>query len=303
LAPKENDPDISNLLPTMFKPYEGTLQLNNINTAIANGFRRVILSELPIKAMKFKSSSFSTTDPFILVDFVQGRFRNIPIDQNISTDTIFSLDVTNKTERLLEVKTKDLKIIKGTNRLPFNSTFTLFMLNPSKSVSISEIYIKIDYGYNHGGHSVTCNARSLPTDIEPFNTFTKTGIPSSIADPKNFKIIFISNGNMDAKDIIKLACKELINRLRDLKNIEIEYQNDIAIITKKESDTIGNIITKSVCELYPDIPSVTYYHNYIDNNLTVKLKTNLDASEVINKAIDYNISIIEKIKQGIIMRS
>ena len=310
INPKENDKDIIKLLPTMLIPYEVSLELHDVNVAIANGIRRVMLSEIPVKALKFRFNDFKTTDPFILVDFILSRIRNIPINQNIPINTILELDVINNTEDVIHIKTKDLKIIKGSysthtdKKLPFNETYTIAMLNPNKSLKITNIYIKSNYGYKYGGYSVACNARSIPIDIEPYNSFTKEGVKSSVSDPKKFRLTWCSNGNMSANDIFKLSCDEIINRLNNIKTFidSIELHKDISILRiNKESDTIGNILIKSICDDYPNISAATYNCNNVTHELIIRIRKNDNATDIINKTIDKNVKLLEKIKKLIII--
>ena len=303
LIPNETDKEISKLLPTILIPYHASFDINNINVAIANGLRRVILSELQVKSMKAKLKNFSTTDHFILGDFILNRLQNIPINQNIPDDTKFELDVINKTESIMNVKTKDIKILNTTHKkLPFNDTYTLIQLNPNKSLKISDIYIKKNYGYNHGGHSVACNVVSIPTDIDMYDSFTKIGVRSSISDPKNFKITFNSNGNMEADKIIISACEEIIRRLNNLKDRldTIEVQNDIHVLhIEHESDTIGNIIIKSINDLYPQISIATYNCNIVTHEMTIKIRSKDNAKDIINNVIDKNIKLLESLKKQV----
>ena len=74
---------------------------------------------------------------------------------------------------------------------------------------------------------------------------------------------------------------------------------DIAILKlNNESDTTGNLLVKAICELYPDISAVTYNVNDITKELTLRLRTNNDPKKIIEHAIDYNIKIINNIKQS-----
>ena len=298
---KEDNPVIRKLLPTVIFPYEASFELKNVNVAIANAIRRTIMGEIPVKSLFFSLDDFETTDPFILYDFVLTRIKNIPIDQSIDINTTYSLNIINKTEDIMEVKSKDLVMssrYSKHNKKYFNETFTITTLEPSREIHISKIFVKEDYANNHAGHTVAFNAISIQTDVEPYNSFTKKGIKSAIANPSNFKISFRSNGNMDAKDILKLACKEIINRLDDVRKYieDIQIREDFVYLQiDKENDTIGNILMKSISDDYPDIKAVTYHADPIQKNVILRMRTNNDPKDILENTIEKNINIFKKI--------
>ena len=278
LAPKISPKDNKELMPDNLHPYKASFEITGINEAVSNGLRRVIMTELPVKALYFDLDDLSTTDPFTLNDFVQTRLRNIPIDQKIPLNATFNLDFQNNTEDLIAVKSGNLQIKPGSTvkKLPFNIQYTLAEIKPNTNLKINNISVKRAHGYDFGGHTVAFSATSIPLDATPYNGFTKTGQHSSVANPKHFRITFISNGNMEAKEIVKESCNEIIMRLKmimellkdDLHKLDNEYKLNI----HGESDTTGNLIMRTVCDLYPDIPAITYDMNHISRILSLRIK-------------------------------
>ena len=107
---------------------------------------------------------------------------------------------------------------------------------------------------------------------------------------------------MSAYDIFKLSCDEIINRLNNIKTFidSIELHKDISILRiNKESDTIGNILIKSICDDYPNISAATYNCNNVTHELIIRIRTNDNATDIINKTIDKNVKLLEKIKKSI----
>lgn len=299
LIPNEPDKEISKLLPTVMHAYEGTFEIHNVNVAVANGIRRVMLSELPVKALWYDDVNFSTTNPFTLNDFTLTRIRNIPILQNVDDKFSCSLDVVNNTIDVLMVKSGQMKSNKP---LPFNETFTIAALEPNSSLHIKDIVVKTDYGYNFAGHSVACNVVCVPMDLTPYNGFTKTGTKSSISDPRNHRITFVSNGNMSSKNIIVASCSEIINRLKLIYDVldEISFIQDThVLIIKGETDTIGNLIMKTICEIYPDITACVYEVDTVAKKLTIRLRTQQSPKDIIKKALDANIATYTSLMKSI----
>jgi DNA-directed RNA polymerase subunit L len=296
LAPKIPDPKIAALLPNTLTPQHAEFELHGVHIGIANGLRRCIMSEIPIKAMNFDFADFTTNDPFILNDFISGRIRNIPIKQNVSEKATFSLDVQNQTEEIIYVKSGQIK-----GNLPFNETFTVTALEPNKFIKISKIYIETGYPYNYGGFVGATNVVCVPLDQIPYNNYTGEGVRSAISNPVNHKIAFNTNGTISPKDIIVSACGELTRRLNlalgELPNITVE-NNTYLFILHAENDTLGNMLMKTLVDMFPDLPTVTYTVDHINRNLTMKLISNVEVDGMITTAVKKCIEQLEMIKDS-----
>ncbi len=59
LGAKITDKSLKHLVPNVLIPKKVTVELNNINVAIANGLRRTIMGELPVKCLYFNYEDFS----------------------------------------------------------------------------------------------------------------------------------------------------------------------------------------------------------------------------------------------------
>ena len=295
ITPRIKDPEIQKLMPTTLKKYSVAFELVGVNVAIANGIRRVLVSELPAKAMTFDYSEFSTTDRYVLNDFVQKRIRNIPIMQSVTAATEFKLHVKNSTANNMVVKAADIRHVDGRTPTIFNTTFDLAVLQPNTEITINRIYIAEDLGYNDACHTLAFNVACVPLDVNMYNQYnTKPDqIHSGISDPRHHRITFNTNGTMDPKKIVSEACLNIIARLSSISAAQIESVADQHTLTiAGESSTIGNLLMKSIIELFPDIPACTFMVDQFSRKLQVKIRNAGAVDQYIAEAVKENIKVL-----------
>lgn len=282
ISPKMLQKDASKLLPNTLTPESCTFELHNVNVAIANAIRRVILLGIKTKIMTVDINSITTNDELSgFKEFIRDRIRNIPIKQSIPLNTKLRVDFRNGTQSPQYVMSGEM----GDNEW-FNKTIALTRVDPKRFIQIEDITIEEGYGYQSGHYAVAHAAYCVPIDIEMYNMYEKTGISSSVSNPMNHKIGFETNGCMDCKKIIARACKNILERLDNIAvNIELTALADIEILrVLNEDDTTGNIIVKTLCELYPKISFVTYKIDSIDRTLTIEIRDD-NAKHIIEVAI------------------
>lgn len=303
----KQEKEYKHLYPDKFTRKEVTFEVSGIHNALANAFRRTLSAEINVKALNADLESFETNDPFILNDFtIETRLRHIPILQSISTDSRYKLEVVNNTEAPMNVKSGMIEVVKGPAKLPFNSNFTLAVLQPGKTLKLPNIYVDTGYGYEFAGYNICSVVSAIPLDIVPIDLETCEGTPAAIADPHQFKFSFVSNGTIEPIELLKNCCTNIVERLKFVEEIlpSIETTEDLSILViAGESDTIGNMLTREIIELYPDIKYVTYSTNSVIRKMTFKLRTNDEPDKVIQNAINTLIkkissmlSIISKLK-------
>lgn len=295
LKPKVSDPEAARLLPTRYFPVEVSLELHGVNLAIANGIRRVLCSEYPTLVMNFAVGDFSTNNPSSLVDYVRDRIRNIPVDQSVNPSTVFRLNVLNETTEDIRVKSRSIESGKTT---PFNETFDIAMLSPGKFINIQKIYLEQTRGW--GGGVIACNCVSTSLDETPIDLNTGKGTPSSLSDPHVHRLSFVLNGTVDYKTAIRVTCDEIISRLNAVIKLipSVTSSGDMYYMTFKETDTIGNILLKGICEAYPEIPFATYNADPLAKTVTLKIKTNDDIEPILIDVCKRGISVLDRIKNG-----
>jgi DNA-directed RNA polymerase subunit L len=287
------------LLPKTLKPESCEFELHNVSLAIANGIRRAIISETKTRALTMLSDDFHTNDVFVkLPDFIISRIRCIPVKQSVSLNAVYKLSVTNNTADMMDVKTSHLT---GGPSNMFDETITILKLNPGKYVTIDKITIDEGYGYNFAGYSTAYGATCIPLDVIPYNMYTGEGVKSMVSDPRSHKIAFDTNGTIDCHNLISNACHEIIDRLENIRTMMYKLQqleDKYQLYINGENDTTGNIIMKTVCDLYKDIPMFIYTVDDINKGMRLDMQTD-DPNGIINGAIKYASDVLKKIASSL----
>ncbi len=304
LAPTVSKPEVVKLLPKTLTPMRVSFELHKVNNSVSNALRRTIACELLVKALYADYVPDISDDEFIIPEMILNRLVLIPIDQQCPDSTIFSLNVTNNNAHALDVKTSDIQLIGGGKhavKLPFNETFTICTLNPGKSINIPKIVIKSNYGYNFAGYCVACNAVSLALDQHPINTFdpSSTGISVSTSNPQVWKLQFNTNGSMQPKSIVAAACDNIIGRVKVVQEllVNIDHNNGEYILQIiGESDTVGNLLMRTIHDLYPKIGAVVYNVETVGRVLVMRVVCDEDIMTVYETAIDHLVKLFSEIK-------
>jgi DNA-directed RNA polymerase subunit L len=314
LSPKVKKPHLEKYMPKTLFPKHIEFQIAGVTNAESNAIRRTVACELLVSGMHVEYEDISTNDMFILPEMLINRLRLIPIDQSTPLDAVFGLTVTNTTDQLRDVKAGEMRIVSGgkgssthpqLKKLPFNETYTLFTLNAGKSIEIKNIGIHQDYGFNeeHGGHVVAVNAASVAIDQKAINTYEPNdgdGIPSRISNPRVWRLRFTTNGTMEPKKIVASACDNIISRVQAVQNLLYSIQNngDEYILTiDGETDTIGNLFMKTICEIYPDIRAITYSTSSVGRVLTVRIRCDEDINTIYSTTIKHIVKVFTEIKK------
>ena len=317
-TPRVKDPAIAKLLPKNLQREKVSFVLNGVNTAVSNGLARTICDELPVIAMFVPLSNILTTDPQHLEEMIAKRLRLIPLDQATPRDAVFSLDAINDSPVLRDVKSSEIKY-KG-KTLPFNETFTICTLAPGCMISIRDIVIHEDYGYvkKSGMHVVAYATESIPIDVKPFDmeayyakgrTITddmtaddmaKYGTPTRLANPRQFRVGFCTNGTMPAKRIVIAACDEIIKRLQAVESkLDMITNGEIGYVLSLpgESDTIGNLYMRTIIDLYPEVDFVKYTVSRFERSVDITVRfPDFDIKTMFTETTEHLIGIYKKIK-------
>jgi len=297
LSPKV-DPKYRHLLPQVLKAKSINFRLTNVSNAVANAIRRTVGMELRVKCMVAEYADVETNDAFPIGEMILKRLRLIPIDQKTPLNTTFHLDFRNESYDIAPVRTTDIK-----GKQVFNSHVLLY-LEPGKTFKIKKIKIGEDYGYNDAAFSVAHHCTSLAVDQKPMNRFIENddGISSSVSNPRVWDLYFKTNGSAEPKTIVRQACENLIERVKTVSQMlsMIESSNDEYLLTiAGESDTIGNLFMKTICDLYPDIKGVTYSTETFVRQVTIRVRCNEDIITVYETAIAYLVGVFGDIQKQI----
>ena len=306
------------LLPNLNKQ-SVSFDFINSNEAFVNSIRRVYNDELLIKCLDINVHNFKSTDKYILPDNIKERINLISLSQNINTDIKFNLNITNSTNDIINIYTRDIaNKNKNDKNIYFNLNIQICSLKPNCYINISDIYINRDYGYNNAIYTLgSFKNKAINTD------FT---IPSLNNIVKDFHLELINNSNISIKDIITSIYENLYIRLKKIQNSINDYNintnsedinkltNDLYIIHNKligdsnilnvdgsvpeeinnlyeihinnEYHTIGNLISKYVFLQEPSIELINYK---LVHPLTHKIIINIKHSEykkIINDSIE-----------------
>jgi len=308
LAPGSKVADkLTDLLPRTLTPKRIEFELGDVSTAVANGLRRTCALEINAKSMTFDQEDFETTNPFILPDFLRQRIEHIPIEQSVSNSTEWYIDVVNNTKHTKYIYSNDIKMRGGkgasgnTGKDVFNQTFPIISLQPNTSLKVKKIYIHEGLGYINSCFSLACQTACVPVDQKPIDLTTKEGVRSGVANARKHRISFVTNGGISGKEIVARACQSIRERLRYIQTLlpNITTKEGMSMLAiNGESDTIGNLLLKTVTELSPDTV-ITYEPNSTYRALTLKLKTQEEPDRVINNAIKVIIEIYGAIEKQI----
>jgi hypothetical protein len=307
IAPKVKNPAFQKYLPTRLLPEHISFVVSPVSNAVSNAIRRTVGCELLVARMAVAYDNLHTTDIFIIPEMVIKRLRMIPIDQACPRDAIFELYAQNNTAVVRDIKSGEMTA-KGVKSLPFNGTFTLFTLNPGKSIKITGITINTAYGFvaGDGMHALGINPISVAVDQQPINTFEpdNKGIPSRISNPRVYRIAFNTNGDMPARAIVAAACDNIIARVQSITELlhsitsnaagaDIEYW----LAIPGEGDTIGNLVMRTALDLFPDI-TVVYTVANIGRSASLRIQCGEDINTVYNTVIKHLVKVFREIKSN-----
>ena len=294
LKPKITDPDIVKLLPNTLEPKFVSFEISGVSNAVSNGIRRTLLDEMPFIAMKM--GDLKTDDEFLIPEMIEKRIRMIPILQTTPLKTTFTLNARNDTRVVRDVKSSEIKSNK--QALPFDGTYTLFTLRPGKQAQISEITIVSNYGHIDAAHCQVSSPASVALDQEPINSYTGTGISVSVSNPRKWRISFITTGGEDPQKLLRDACDNLVERLRGVKQIlpTITSRGDQHELRIVDSATIGNLLMKTIIELYPQIPACVYDEGHNERTVTLRIMSSDDVSLMISNAIAHVTAVYGEIR-------
>lgn len=298
----------THLLPTFNKQIL-KFELINSNESFANAIRRVFNDELLIKCLNTSIFNIKTDDKYILHDTIIERLNSISIKQDIPDDIEFQIKVTNNTDGIIKIYTKD--IINKTNKnMYFNPNILLCTLKPNKFLFIDKIVINKDYGYNNNIYSLgSYKYQILNTDFKEL---------SLNVESKDFELELLTNGNIELNVLINNIYDNLYFRLikvqTAINNYELEKNssdvnkiiNEIFIINNNniyeihinnEYHTIGNLLTYYIYKLDPSIELINYKLEHpLRHKIVVNIKHN-NYKKLCNDAINNIIKDLDKFKK------
>lgn len=239
---------LKHLIPE-FENNRLTFEIVDSNCAVANGLRRTIMTELPIRHMTVSMNDIKTTDMRIVGDIVLGRIEMIPIPQNTPLGSMYSLKFENLSDTFVDVNSSEIKQ-RGSSVNGMMSTIPICSINARHSISISDITVVESYGYINGRASLG------RVSYEILNHDMDKNL-STTSNPSHFKLTIEMPGNVNVKEHVIFAINNICSRLDaiDIDNHTTEF-NTFKLLIPNETHTIGNLITAFIFKIQPGIEYV-----------------------------------------------
>lgn len=239
-----------------------------------------------------------STDRFMDHDFVLTRMRMIPLRPQIPEQVVknlrLSLFAENTSDNVMTVYSGDLVVAQGDLSEPlFNPTHELAFLQPGCTLRIDDIYLAEGFGRQDAAFIVAVRTVSRPLDLEEVpraethdsggkateqSGFTESSL---VANPRRHEISAffpaVPEGGHVSLVAVCDACAVVMERLRFIQGVlqtpgATQRASNAYYLTsaedggrtkgilgiRDETDTIGNILARSVYELAPDISFVGY---------------------------------------------
>lgn len=266
--------EVSNKYPTFYK-----FQLSNINTVIINTIRRVCYSDIPTFA--FENMDIKHNTSIYNNNKISYRISNLPInispkmviyekkedkekdkedtdefaigldnfaienennyqDEKLQNITMY-LNLHNETKQIMNITTNDgIYHYKGKKiDPPFHKPILILKLNPNEKVELEA-------------------SSSINTEINQSNHSALKIMTFKMVDFNKYIIDMESRGQISEKDIIIIACKNIIHQLNQIHQ---QLNNDMdmeGIIEMHHQDhTMGNLMMEGLLK-HQNIQYATY---------------------------------------------
>ena len=204
-------------------------QLIKSNEAFANAIRTVFNDELLVKYLDVSIFNINTDDKYILPDNIIERIASIPLIQNTNNNKKYKLQMTNNTNDIIKIYSKDLKSVDNSKNNDFNPNILICTLKPNKYLSINNININQDFGFNNHIFSLgSFKYEIINTDFKSLSLNTNC---------KDFQLELIPNANINLNDLVNQIYDNLYLRLKKIQNDINTYQ------LENHSSDISKILT------------------------------------------------------------
>jgi hypothetical protein len=268
-----DDPELATLLPkTGEHPVRTEAILLGVNSAIANGLRRALLSEMSTLALVIDKNTWSTTDEFAIVDMIITRVLLITLTQaQVKPGMKFTLRANNETDAPQDILTRQFardsdsgdtsKKERGHDALPFFDTIVVLTLRPHRKISFTAVVTQ-GIGRDHAAFNTAFTSISIPLDQRPLS-HPSTGFPNvepelpyneraqylascMVSDPHDYMLIFETAGKgTDGAIILARALDNLIGRVEAVRTSSVsqgqekQREGSSASLATSDLDTVG----------------------------------------------------------------
>ncbi len=227
-----------------------SFEITNSNYAIANGLRRTIKSEIPMKYLTVSMADIFSTDPYVTGDVIRKRIEMIPIPQDTPVDSTYSIRFENKSDTYVDVLSSEIKQRGGTTPVGFIQAIPIVSINSYQSFVVENITVSETQSYINS----RVTAARVGYNILDHDMHTESSINS---DPKHFYLEVETPGNIDPRYIVRTAIDSLIKRLRSINySLSKTEYNVYKLMIPNETHTIGNLLSRYIYMIEPTIDYV-----------------------------------------------
>jgi DNA-directed RNA polymerase subunit L len=210
----------------------------------------------------------------------------MPIEQRDGEPIEFY--ATNTSPVIVDVKS-DVRDPK-TAKLVCNPNLTMFTLVPNTFLRIRLPRV-LDYGYSFAGHTLaSCAYSRVPEGI------LATSVSTSAIT--SWEVGFTTNGNMEPRKIVELACDEIIRRIKSVATARRDMHTAHVITVPGESHTIGFLMQQFLNAMSG--VTATYQVSNVAREVTITVHS-ADFERCIADVIKQIVEIYESIKMLISM--
>lgn len=269
-------------------------QLNNTKglykISFTNALRRILISYIDCYVIDFNDTNFIENNSLFNSEFLKNRLCLIPILSNKTNINYEFLQVScnkkNDKQVIDDVYVSDFKIKDRTTdqELDIKDFFVhqdlLFTklqleqyINFEANLKKSNAFVGGSFYSPVSSCVVTFNNSNY--DKEPVIDRERNFDLNSKNEPKIYDFYYENIGFFDSKELIKIACDVLMEKLNNLKSKfdNYEFKNDFYhFMVYEENDTLGHLFTSYLLENKDIIYAGYSLEHPLKNNILLKIK-------------------------------
>lgn len=226
-----DDKRIKELTPTHTKTL--VFDLMKSNTALANGFRRVMLDEIEWPRLTCGMDDIKTDDPYCqrMTDYIQNRIWLIPTCYVARSDKpySFTLDVKNTTVQPIIIKSRDIIAKDAPKNFVFATEDDVIELLPGRFLKIQ---ITLEWGQNLTHASFSNFNGLIYRPLEYFGSGPKSSPalmdklpPSYSVHPEDYRLGFSCEQYVDPKSSCIAGWETIIKKLKTASEHIAQFKN------------------------------------------------------------------------------
>lgn len=317
----DDEKQITKLTPTHTRTL--VYDLLNSNTALANGWRRVMLDEIEWPRLTCSMDDIKTDDPFCqrMTDYIQNRVWLIPTSYVAKSDKpfTFTIDVKNTTTSVIIVKSSSITVKDAPKNFEFAQEIDIIELLPGRFI---KIHITCEWGINlsHASYSNFHGVVYRPLEYFGSGEVSSQSLmdklpPSYSVHPKDYRLGFTCESFVDPVKSCILGWETIIEKLnRAASHIEafkkqketLPYISDYLTVQQIkgnriryefmfETYTLGNLLSWYAYQLDTSIAYIMCGDDHPEDKSVVLKITHKDHATLLQNAITAAVKDCKKI--------